>query len=1669
MLRIAIKTITLTISVAAAALAQDPHNFQTSSRTYGARPALFVPNKGQAPADVLWQAIGAGFEASFRRDGFALSIQGSEPKALRDTAPKDAAASSGARNTRPPVTMVEQRVFFVGASAQPKMDPLDPQPAKFSFFRGRDRSKWAAGLATYSQLRYRNLYPGIDLVFYAKAGSLEYDFVVAPGADPGLIRLRVEDGHPVHITENGVLQVGDGAEAVFHRPMLYQNMGSGKKAIEGKFVSLARNTVGFRFGGYDASRTLVIDPALILSYSTYLGGPHTDQSTAVAVDPQGNSYILGWSASTTYPVSANAYQPQRALAGIVLYNMVLTKISPSGTLLYSTFLGGSTGETSGSIVLDAAGNAYVTGTTKSTDYPVTGGAYEGTYPSGAPNSFVVSEISPDGSALVYSTFFGGPGGASSTAADGIAFYQGNLYVVGTAGTGLPTTTNAYLGQINSGQAAFVAAFNLAAAGTAQLVASTYYGVANPLPNDSATGNGGYSMVLDASGNPWIAGQTYTNNLPTTATALQRTLPALSTSCQTNGSNLNSAAYIAQLSSDLTRLLYGSYFSGQTTGAQVNAACSEYAHALALDSSGNVYVAGATASATFPTTGSVVQASFPGSNSYAGFISKLSSDGTQELWSSYIGGNAGYTFPTWLAIDTQGDPWVGGLTQGGTNFPISTVTFQNTQNGTFNGFLTQFSTDGTQAPYSTYIGGSGSDQVLAFGFDPQNNVYVTGSTTSTNFPVTANAFQPIYSNGDTVYQPGDIFFLILAQNAIVTSVGPTMVGNNGDTTITITGAAFSQGSSCSLVDGSTTITAAAAVVAADGTSVTCTFALNGATPSAYDLAITAPGNSTITQKAAVTVQNGGQPNVSASVVGRSMIRTGVPSTYYVTLSNSGTADAYYVQWTIMLSPGVQFSFPAGPIQVSQPDTNAGLNGNYYTESDGTIVIPFLAFHVPAGSSLSVPIQVTVPGVQSFAVYGGIQAVWFDSYADTVASFASLWANPPTSQPSCVSDPLRPYLLNCLASQVYMNASGSATGTQLSNTVSGLPNATPATVADLVPLTIQDFAGQLAPPDSVSMSALQAPSARSVLHPFASPQGPAPVPNQGVTIDAQVTLFGNMALVYNFFNVHNNVHDCKQDGTPQVNFLPCVGNQQVFTYTYSYIDTTTQASCGHLQIVLVQACGMPMPPPAPKFPKPGPNGAGKSDDPNYKSGPTGSGTSQYVAGTTPLTYNVGFENEATATLPAANVVVTDQLNATVLDLTTLTLKSIVIGGNVITIPPNTANYTTIYPLNSSLSVRIQGSLNIDAGVLKFTFTSIDPSTGLPPTDPTVGFLPPDANGVEGQGAVVFSVAPLSTLTTGTQITNQATVVFDANAPINTATWLNTIDVTRPVSSVTALSANQSKTCFTVAWSGTDVGSGIANYAIYVSDNGRPFTLWQTSTSAGSAIYTGQPSHTYGFYSIATDGVGNMETKTVADTVTSVKANASGCVANSTTTTITVSPDPAVYDQPVTIMATVSNGTATPPNGGNVTFMAGSVTLGVVTLSNGQASYTTTVGQLQPVAQYHITASFGGNSQNAASSPSKSVDLLVNPATTTTLLTSSVNPGVPHETVTFTATVSPAFQGTPTGTVTFYNGSSVLQTVSLVNGVATYSTTSLAAGARKIKATYNGSLGFKTSSGSLTEEIY
>ena len=291
------------------------------------------------------------------------------------------------------------------------------------------------------------------------------------------------------------------------------------------------------------------------------------------------------------------------------------------------------------------------------------------------------------------------------------------------------------------------------------------------------------------------------------------------------------------------------------------------------------------------------------------------------------------------------------------------------------------------------------------------------------------------------------------------------------------------------------------------------------------------------------------------------------------------------------------------------------------------------------------------------------------------------------------------------------------------------------------------------------------------------------------------------------------------------------------------------------------------PFPPGPNPGPDMPIQiitSGDPNDKTGAQGVGPNQYISGDTPLPYAIEFSNLQAATAPAAKVVITDQLDLTNENLSTLTLGPISLPNLLVTPPQGVGNYFTTVDLRpgNNLLVAINANLNIATGLLTWTFQSLDPATNKPPADPTAGFLPPGTT-----GGVFFTVMPKPGVPTSTMVQNQATIVFDSNAPMNTPTWSNTVDNTPPTSQVLPLPATVYSSSFTVNWSGTDAGPGLQGFNIFASDNGGPFTVWQ-STSATQGIYPGIPGHTYGFYAIATNLVGNTEvSKSSAEATTTV----------------------------------------------------------------------------------------------------------------------------------------------------------------------------------------------------------
>ncbi len=513
------------------------------------------------------------------------------------------------------------RMTLAGANARARVYGLDELTGKANYLIGNDPRKWKTNVPIYAKVKYHNIYPGTDLVYYGNQHRLEYDFVLAPGADPNAIRFRIEtspgaqggDGQGSHlrIATNGDLVIPTaGGEVRFHKPLVYQTEGSlrldfepgssqsrGNPArrhyLDARFIlRKAQNRgyeVAFHLASYDYSRPLVIDP--VLSYSTYLGGSGKDVANAIAVDGSGSAYVAGTTGSADFPL-ANPLQSKINRTFPSDADAFVTKLSPDGTsLVYSTFLGGTRSEAGSSVAVDSQGNVYVGGETRSSDFPVTKRAFQTVTGGGTQGADgFLTEINSTGSALVYSTYFGGSGNDMIT---GVALDSAdNAYITGvTASSDLPTT-----------------------AGVAQ----------------SAYGRAATANCYQDSGPTWACGD----------------------------------AFVAEMNPQGTGLVYSTYLGG--TG-------DDYADSIAVGSTGSAYVAGTTDSLDFPTTPGAYQGwlSKDGRNA---FITKIKPLGTGLAYSTYLGGTGNGTsggntgeVAYGIAVDTQGNAYVAGATNS-TDFP-----------------------------------------------------------------------------------------------------------------------------------------------------------------------------------------------------------------------------------------------------------------------------------------------------------------------------------------------------------------------------------------------------------------------------------------------------------------------------------------------------------------------------------------------------------------------------------------------------------------------------------------------------------------------------------------------------------------------------------------------------------------------------------------------------------------------------------------------------------------------------------------------------------------------------------------------------------------------------------------------------------------------------------------
>jgi hypothetical protein len=693
---------------------------------YGKLPLSFEANAGQTDPRVKFLSRGSGYSLFLTESEAVLALTKKDNAA----GPAQAAQAKLTAITAAPSqksTSAVLRMKLVGARPPAKVTGQEGLAGKVNYFIGNDPAKWRTDVPTYGKVRYERVYPGIDLVYYGNQRQLEYDFVVAPGADPARIRLGFDGAQKIHVDAQGGLVVQTGSGAVrWQKPVVYQETNGVRKTIEGKYLLRRGHQVSFEVAAYDSTKPLIIDPTLV--YSTYLGGSGSEIGVGIAVDSLGNAYVTGNTTSSNFP-TAVALQPATGGGR----DAFVTKLNAAGTtLLYSTYLGGSDSDQGNSIAVDSTDNVYVTGETSSTNFPTTAGAFQMTNAGGIADAFV-TKLNPTGTSLLYSTYLGGTGDDSGF---GIAVDStGNAYVTGhTTSTtrffptaGFPTTPGAFQTTNAGNYDAFVTKLDTNALGSLSLVYSTYLGSI-----DSDTGNG---IAVDSTGNAYVTGATASANfpIPTTAGTFQTTL---------GGSAGVPDAFVTKLNPTGTALLYSSYLGGSET---------DVGNGIAVDSTGNAYVTGFTYSTNFPTTTGAFQTVNPGpaGGKADAFVTKLNTNASgfaSLVYSTYLGGTSFFDGGNGMAVDSTGNAYVTGLTYS-TDFPTTTGAFQTVNNGNGDVFITKLNTTGT-APllYSTYLGGNNTDYGQGIAVDSTGNAYVTGVTSSADFPTTAGAFQGTYAGG-----------------------------------------------------------------------------------------------------------------------------------------------------------------------------------------------------------------------------------------------------------------------------------------------------------------------------------------------------------------------------------------------------------------------------------------------------------------------------------------------------------------------------------------------------------------------------------------------------------------------------------------------------------------------------------------------------------------------------------------------------------------------------------------------------------------------------------------------------------------------------------------------------------------------------------------------------------
>ena len=576
-------------------------------------------------------------------------------------------------------------VQFKNANPRPQILRENELLERSNYLIGNNKNQWIIDIPHYTKVSYKDIYPGIDLVYHSNNSQLEYDLIVFQGSKLDSISLTFQGIKPLKLDKTGDLVLENKFGRLHqHRPIAYQIINGKKSFIESKYVLKSKYEVGFQIAPYDPTIPLIIDPTVV--YISYIRGGFDDVVSHIAVDSDGNAYVTGRTNSLSI-ATGNAVQ--NTFKGGTS-DAFVTKFNSEGKVVYSTYLGGSFADIGTTIAVDSSGNAYISGITSSSDFPVFN-SLQANYGGGLSDAFI-AKINPTGDALIFSSFLGG---ARTDVGSGIAVdADNNIYLTGfTDSADFPLQSplqNAIAGSSD------IFVIKLQAVGD-RLLYSTYIG--------GTDAENSFGITIDSIGNAYVVGTTSSMDFPT------------SNPLQAKYGGGTEGAFILKLSSEGNKLLFSTFIGGSS---------SDFGKAIAIDAERNIYITGGTRSINFPLM-NALQAAY-GGDAFDAFILKINATNNALIYSTFLGGR-GLDFSEAISVDFAGNAIIAGSTNS-TNFPIANPianSIQATNAGQFDAFITKLNSLGNTLVYSTYLGGRKNAGGSGIALDKNNDAYIVGNT------------------------------------------------------------------------------------------------------------------------------------------------------------------------------------------------------------------------------------------------------------------------------------------------------------------------------------------------------------------------------------------------------------------------------------------------------------------------------------------------------------------------------------------------------------------------------------------------------------------------------------------------------------------------------------------------------------------------------------------------------------------------------------------------------------------------------------------------------------------------------------------------------------------------------------------------------------------------------